>query len=79
MAKYHFNVRYPGGFIDDEDGVDLPDIDRARHEAVVAIREIISEKVLLGSTIETEQFEITDPEGEILDIVTFRSVLRTTW
>lgn len=57
-------------------GLEFPSLDVAHNEAVLAAREMISEKVLTDEVIDAQSFEITAEDGDVLDTVPFRSVLR---
>ncbi|TMJ20275.1 MAG: hypothetical protein E6G92_11155 [Alphaproteobacteria bacterium] len=48
MPHYYFHVHNSIGFVEDEEGRDLPDRDVARQEAIKGIRSILSEDVLGG-------------------------------
>lgn len=48
MPHYHFHVHNGIGFVEDEEGRELPDPERARAEAIKGIRSILSEDVMTG-------------------------------
>ena len=76
MTQFFFHVRDGEDYLQDEEGVDLPDLDTAQHEAVLAAREMISEMVLKGQIIDGQTFEIADADGRILTVVSFKSAIR---
>ncbi|MCP3475431.1 hypothetical protein NLM33_34485 [Bradyrhizobium sp. CCGUVB1N3] len=43
MKRYYFDIRDGSQFIRDDEGVELPDIESARHEASAALSEITRE------------------------------------
>jgi hypothetical protein len=56
----------------DEVGVELPDLEAARSEAIQTIQEIFSETVLHGHTVEPhQQVEIADEARKLLMTVPF--------
>ncbi|KQW30809.1 hypothetical protein ASC71_00450 [Rhizobium sp. Root1240] len=76
MPRYYFHVRRHDVFEEDPMGLEFPSLDVAHNEAVLAAREMISEKVLTDEVIDAQSFEITAEDGDVLDTVPFRSVLR---
>lgn len=76
MPRYYFNIRSAGGMIHDPDGSDLPDLTAARLEAEQSARDLLASLLRDGGVIDGQVFEITDEDGEVLDEVPFRSVLR---
>lgn len=75
MPRYFFHVRNDSEFIEDPDGTDLPSPDHARQEAILAAREILSERLLKGRPIGGDVFEITSEDGTLVERVPFRSAL----
>jgi hypothetical protein len=76
MPRYFLHIRDGDRYIADDEGSDLPDLDAARAEAVLGAREIMAEKLRAGEVLNGETIEITDAEGVVLEVVTFRSVLK---
>ncbi|WP_230530800.1 DUF6894 family protein [Microvirga roseola] len=48
MPRYYCHIRQGGQIIEDSEGVDLPDIDAARDDALHGIRDLLSEAVRQG-------------------------------
>ena len=76
MTKYFFHKRDGSELVEDEEGTDLPDLEAARNEAILAAREMMAEMVLEGKVVDGQQFEITSEDGSIADIVTFKSAIK---
>jgi hypothetical protein len=55
----------------DEEGVDLPDFEAARANAVKEAREMMLETVAEGRIDPSHRIDIADENGTILDSVTF--------
>jgi hypothetical protein len=80
MPHFYFHVHNSIGFIEDEEGRDLPDRSIARDEAIKGIRSILSEDVLggvldLGGRIDVVEEgsgdpALTVPFGEAVDVRT---------
>jgi len=75
MPKYYFHMREHERFVEDPDGVELPDIGAAHHEALKAAREILSELVAKGKPIDGQEFVICDETGRRIAAIPFRSAL----
>lgn len=76
MTKYFFHKRDGSELVEDEEGTDLPNLEAARNEAILAAREMMAEMVLEGKVVDGQQFEINSEEGSIVDIVTFKSAIK---
>ncbi|WP_075292821.1 DUF6894 family protein [Pararhizobium arenae] len=76
MPRYYFHVRTGSAIEPDPTGIDFPSIEAALSDAAEAAREILSDMVLAGESIDGEAFEITDEAGNVVATVPFRSVLR---
>jgi hypothetical protein len=76
MAHYFFNIHSAGQLIEDEEGMDLPDLDAAREEAAASVHDLTREEIHEGAAIDTSALiEITDPDGRVLMAVKFAEVL----
>lgn len=71
MARFHLNVRNGLGFIPDEEGQDLPDLDAARKSAVESVRSIIADEAHYGQIDLAGVIEIADDAGKVLDTLPF--------
>jgi hypothetical protein len=76
MPRYYFHIRREGKLMRDNEGAELPGVKAAFHEAQVAAREILAEKILRGEVIDGDEFEIEDELGKKLFDIPFKSVLR---
>jgi hypothetical protein len=68
MPRYYFNVRDGFEVDEDDEGVDLPDVEAARAEAIATVEEIRDE---LGGDVSGIELEILDEEGRRLLSVPF--------
>jgi|GEM_PF-563880 len=71
MRRFHFHVRNGDGLHRDETGVDLPDAEAARAEAVEGARSIMADEVRLGRLDLTGCIEVADGAGEPVLTVSF--------
>lgn len=76
MPRYYFHVREHGSFREDLEGTELPSDDLAYEEAILAAREMLSEKVLNGGVIDGQVFEIMNDAGELIHRLPLKSVIR---
>jgi hypothetical protein len=66
--RYYFDIHNSIGFVEDEEGRDLPDLETARAEALKGIRSILGEDVQKGVVDLRGRLEIRDGDGVILTI-----------
>jgi hypothetical protein len=68
MPRYYFNVRDGRDVDEDEEGVELPDLEAARAEALATVAELRDE---LGPDAARIELEITDDAGRRLLTIPF--------
>jgi hypothetical protein len=68
MPRYFFNIREGFEVDEDEEGVELPDVEAARAEALATVEELRGE---LGADAHGIELEITDESGRRLLTVPF--------
>jgi hypothetical protein len=67
MPRFFFNIRDGHDFDEDDEGVELPDVDAARAEALATVEELRGELRDAGNI----ELEITDESGRRLLTVPF--------
>ncbi|KQT50200.1 hypothetical protein ASG43_21845 [Aureimonas sp. Leaf454] len=76
--RYYYHLRSSGRFVEDLDGVDLPDLATARHEAELCAREMIAERVRTGERIPADAtFEVRDHDGGLVHTLAFSTVVQS--
>jgi hypothetical protein len=70
MALYYFH-QMDGEEILDPEGIDLPDLEAVRHEAIRGAREILGEDLRNGMFDLRWRFEIVDEVGRLVMVVPF--------
>jgi len=75
MPQFYFHIRDEDGLTRDAEGQDLPDLEAARREAVNTAREILSEKLLHGGSLNHRIIEIADATGDMVGQINSRDVL----
>jgi hypothetical protein len=75
MPRFFFNIREGAEFSRDLEGQDLPDVEAARREAISSSREMLSERMLHGGSLNHRQIEIADETGHVVDVVTTDEVV----
>jgi hypothetical protein len=76
MTKFFFHTRDGDHYTKDEEGTDLPDLEAAHDEAVLAAREMMAEMLITGKLVDGQQFEIATEDGTVVEIFAFKSALR---
>jgi hypothetical protein len=76
MPRYHFHVVNGIGETRDDEGMELPDLDAARREALAGIRSILREEILGGSIDFAGEIRITDDQDQHLLEVPFRAAVK---
>src|SRR5258707_14875379 len=74
MGRFYFHLQADDQIVPDDEGVDLPDLSAAEHEAILAARELLAEAIKSGRPEVPEAFVIADEEGRALAIVPFTAV-----
>ncbi|WP_276118312.1 DUF6894 family protein [Pararhizobium qamdonense] len=77
MALYYFHLRNGDDYEEDTTGVELPDVDSARTEAIVAAREILSEQIALGIPIGNQVFEVCEEDQFMVFKLAFKDILHS--
>jgi hypothetical protein len=75
MARFYFHLRDGDKLVPDPDGSDLPDVEAAKREALLAARDILSDAMKVGKRKVPEAFVIADEAGRKLDVVPLAAVL----
>jgi hypothetical protein len=70
MARFYLNIRN-GGYSEDPEGCELPDLEAARAEAIDGVRSLLSEEARQGQLDLAAAIEITDGDGTVLLVVPF--------
>jgi hypothetical protein len=66
MPRYFFNLRNSSGYLEDEEGQDLPDAGSARQAAMTSARSIVSEESRKGVIDLRASIEIRDEAGAMV-------------
>ena len=64
MGRFYFHLQADEQIVPDDEGVDLPDLSAAEHEAILAARELLAEAIKSGRPEVPEAFVIADEEAE---------------
>lgn len=75
MPRFYFHIRDGDLFDIDPNGLEFASLQHAVLDARKAAREMLAEKLLANEHIDGQRFEIADETGEVVELVTFRSVL----
>ena len=64
MPLYYFHVRAGGRLDADEIGLDLPNLDVARVEALKGMVDLMRDAAIAGTSLPGQAFEIMDESGQ---------------
>jgi|GEM_PF-736503 len=76
MPLYYLHVCNGNGFVEDEDGQDLPDVDAARMAAMRGARDIMSEEIRRGELNPASFIEVEDQDHQHLFTLLFSEAVR---
>lgn len=68
-------MRDNDGLLEDPDGSEVADLDAAVNEAKLGARSLMAEDIRLGRAVRPISIEISETDGLVLQIVTFREIL----
>lgn len=71
MARYHFHIHNEGGFIEDEEGLELADLQEVRREALKGIRSMLGEQLSNGHLDLRGRLEVADAAGDAVMTIRF--------
>jgi len=75
MGRFYFHLQTGDQIVPDDEGIELPDLSAAEHEAILAARELLAEAIKRSRPEVPQAFVIADEEGRALAIVPFTAVL----
>jgi len=75
LSRFYLHQRIANGIIEDPDGTEAVDPTAARHEAILAARQLLANAILAGVAPLGTALQITDEGGEVLLVVPFRDAL----
>jgi hypothetical protein len=75
MRTFYFHLKHGEHLIADEEGVTLPDLAAARHEALQAAREILADAIKTGNPNVADAIVVVDEDGRTVDSLRLAAVL----
>ena len=78
MARYYFHICNGTGFVQDEEGLELPDIEAARAEAIRSARSIMASDVQRGMLDLSSFIEIEDENRQLVQTLGFQEAVDLT-
>ena len=78
MPRYYFHVCNGTGFVQDEEGQELPDLEAARAEAIRNARSIMASDVQRGMLDLSSFIEIEDANSQLVDTLGFDDAVDLT-
>lgn len=75
-APYFFHIKEGDEVIHDMEGVDHPDLEAARADAIGGIRQIVGDAVMFGTPLRLDrEMHVVDDAGDTLLKLTFHEVV----
>jgi hypothetical protein len=78
MPRYFLHVCNGNGFVQDEEGIELPDLDAARLEAMRSARSIMASDVQRGILDLSSFIEVEDCDGKLVLTLGFQQAVDLT-
>ncbi|MGC5799889.1 DUF6894 family protein [Sphingomonas sp. NFX23] len=75
MSRFYLHQQIANGVIEDPDGTEAVDLAAAKHEAILAARQLLANAILTGVAPLGTAFQITNEAGQMLLKVPFRDAL----
>ena len=75
MSRFYLHQQIANGLIEDPDGTEAVDLTAAKHEAILAARQLLANAILTGVPPLGTAFQITDEAGQMLVTVPFSDAL----
>jgi hypothetical protein len=75
MPLFYFHVCDGAGFVEDEEGRDLPDAGAARAEAVRGARGLMADDLQRGTLALSSFVEVEDEEHRLLFTISFKDMV----
>ena len=79
MPHFFLHIRNGDEWTEDPEGIDFPDVELARKEALEAARELLGEGLKhglsVGHVLQQRVIEICDDSGHVLDAVALREAI----
>ena len=75
MSRFYLHQQFANGLIEDPDGTEAVDLTAAKHEAILAARQLLANAILTGVLPLGTAFQITDEAGRMLVTVPFSDAL----
>jgi hypothetical protein len=78
MARYYFHLHECGTVIPDEEGLDKPDMESVRWEALRAARELMCTEMMQGKLCLACHIEVRDAADEVVHVLPFKEAVKVT-
>ena len=78
MPIFYFHVCNGNGFVEDEEGTELPDVATARKQAISGLRDIMASEMKEGEINLGSFVEIEDEDHELVATVPFIEAVHVT-
>ena len=76
MPKYFFDGIVENELVEDDEGIDLPDLEAVKRFATISARELLSDAAKAGLDIRDRQFKVRSEGGDTVQVLNFKDALR---
>ncbi len=74
MPRYFFNIRDDSRSFLDREGMDLPNLEAAKHEADASAREILIDAIETHREVDHRRIEVADETGAVVEVVLLKDL-----
>jgi hypothetical protein len=78
MARYHFHLHECGTVIPDEEGLEKPDLESVRQEALMSARELMCNEMRSGKLCLGCRIEVQDEAGRVVLTLPFKEAVEVS-
>ena len=75
MMRYYFHIHDRDTFIEDDEGICLPDLEAAMTEGWASAGDLLEAEIQLGHGVHDQFIEVKDEQGRCVGIVGARKLL----
>ena len=73
--RFYFHIRDNDTFIEDDEGIYLPNLEAATDEAWASVSDLLEAEIKLGHGVTTQVIEMADEQGRSIGIFGARKLL----
>lgn len=75
MARYHLHIHCDDRVAEDEDGIEFPNLEAAKAEALKGARSILADDLMRGRVDLRGRIDVADDTGSVVETVRFEDAV----